>query len=271
MDKFAIRLHGDQILFRYARGIHELGEREIHTQHELFFLLEGETEFISEMGHKRLTPGTLVLVPKDTFHQFIVLGDESRYTRCVCKFGAIEDLNELICQKLQRVRFIHNGEIPDLFAKLQNLCVSRKSQLETSVLLKAYLAQILVHVNDSSAEPVSCDLFLSPITEKAIQHVRDHIGECLPLESIANFLHVSTSHLSHQFKADMQISLHKYILNKRLILANQMILHSILPIQAAEECGFRDYSNFFVQYKKHFGYPPSRSKAVFKQSKNTEK
>lgn len=260
MDKFAIRLQTEQILFRYARGVYEQKEKEFHTQHELFFLLEGETEFISEAGRKRLAPGTLVLVPKDTFHQFITLGDENAYTRCVFKLGALEDLEELIRSKLDGIRFIQNTEITGLFARLQALCTSAQSRLEKSILLKAYLAQVLVHINDASAEPVNSTSFLSPITKKAIQYIRDHIGESLTLQVIAHRLHISASHLSHQFKADMQIPLHKYILNKRLILANKKILHSTPPVQAAEECGFHDYSNFFVQYKKRFGYPPSQSK-----------
>ena len=58
------------------------------------------------------------------------------------------------------------------------------------------------------------------------------------------------SYLSHVFKNDLHISIHKYVLEKRLILANKKIRQSVNPTVAASECGFADYSAFYRQYKK---------------------
>ncbi len=260
MRKFAIRLHTEQILFKYARGIYEQREKEIHTRHELFFLMDGQAEFISEFGHKKIAPGTLVVVPKETFHQFVTQGDETAYTRCVFKFAAPTDLEELIQLKCGGIRFIEDAEIAGFFEKLKGLCTSDHSQLEKQILLKSYLAQVLVSIKDADATPADDTAFMSTTTKKVIQYIRGHIADDLTLQNIAEQLHISTSHLAHQFKKEMQMPLHKYVLNKRLTLAHKKISQHVPATRAAEECGFRDYSNFFVQYKKQFGHPPSHHK-----------
>ena len=56
------------------------------------------------------------------------------------------------------------------------------------------------------------------------------------------------------------MSIHKYVLEKRLILANKKIRQSVNPTVAASECGFADYSGFYRQYKKMFGVSPAKSK-----------
>ncbi len=257
MSKFSIRLRYDQFLFRYARGSYERYEKEFHTQHELFYLVDGENDFISEYGRKKLTPGTLVIIPKETFHQFMAQGDEAVYTRCVFKLGDLPELEELMERKFQDIRFIKDEEVAEIFGKLRDLCMFERDELEKQILLKAYLAQLLVCIDVAAEESLENTSFMSNVTKKTIQYIRDNISKPLTLKIIAEELHISPSHLSHQFKEEMQIPLHQYVLNKRLILAHKKIVRKTPPTIAAAECGFKDYSNFFVQYKKRFGYSPS--------------
>ena len=56
------------------------------------------------------------------------------------------------------------------------------------------------------------------------------------------------------------MSIHKYVLEKRLILENKKIRQSVNPTVAASESGFADYSGFYRQYKKMFGVSPAKSK-----------
>jgi AraC-like DNA-binding protein len=63
--------------------------------------------------------------------------------------------------------------------------------------------------------------------------------------------------LAHTFKEQMNISIHQFILKKRLVMAHHKILAGEPATKAAMECGFNDYSGFYKQYKKLFGKNPS--------------
>ena len=76
-------------------------------------------------------------------------------------------------------------------------------------------------------------------------------------------MNVSPSTLTHSFKKDMNISVYRYILKKRLVLAQQKILSGEPAQKAALDCGFNDYSGFYKQYKKTFGIAPSRQENFF--------
>lgn len=262
MDKFAIRIHTDEFRFRCARGIHEHTGKEFHLHHEIFFLLDGEAELFSELGKIKLAPGTLVIVPKENLHQFFYIGNERDYFRCTFSFGSIEEFSELISSRMQKITVFQTdslSELSFLFEKAKTLTFSARSIEEKRILLKAYLIEILVHLDITSEMTQDTAFLLSPITQKAIAYINQNIAADLSLASLSEYLHISESHLSHVFKADIHLPIHKYVQQKRLLLANDKILNSVPSVVAAAECGYHDYSNFYLQYKKYFGTAPSQS------------
>jgi len=262
MDKFAIKIHTNEIRFRYARGVHEHTGKEFHPHHELFFLFDGDAELFTEFGKIKLAPGTLVIVPKEHFHQFSNTGNETDYLRCTFSFGNIQEYSELIFSRIQQVTVFQtdsSSELAFLFERSKSLAFSARNLEEKRILLKAYLAEILIHLDEATKTPLETTFSLSPITKKAIAYINRHIAEDLSLTTLAEHLNVSVSHLSHVFKADIHLSIHKYVQQKRLILANDKILNSIPSAVAAAECGYHDYSNFYQQYKNYFGIAPSQS------------
>lgn len=265
-DKFSIRIQTDEIRFRYARGM-PVQEREFHTQHEIFFLIKGELDVISEMGRKKIMPDTALIIPKGVFHQFAHGLAEQDCERCVFKMREIKEFSELIEAKFHRIQLVKNAAITEVFRQLQAMAQSDRTQGEKQILLKAYLAQILVFLDCRQEESQDASTLLSPITREAIDYISRNIRSNLTLQTISEQLHISSSHLSHIFKVDMHFSIHKYILNKRLILANEKIVHGVSPVEAAASCGFRDYSNFYLQYKKRFDRAPS---VVSKRGKKEE-
>ncbi len=263
MNNFSVRLQTEQIMFLYRNSILELNEHEFHTRYELFFSLSEGIELVSESGRRKLRPNTAVIIPKGTFHQFLHTHKDATYPRCVFKFDDIEEWGDLISRKFRKLRLLQCESITENFLKICDVSTSKKSSLEKQILLKSYLAQILIDIDEvntsndvtSSVDAVS---FLSSITKEAINYIGCNIDKELSLYTIAQSLHISPSHLSHKFKSDMNISLHRFILNKRLIEANLKLSYGIPVMQVAEQCGFRDYSNFYSQYKKRYGHAPSQ-------------
>ena len=248
----------EEIKFKYAKGMRDIIGKEMHPYHEIFFYISGDAKFISEAGTERLLPFTTVFIPKETFHCFVVSGDEKDYCRCVFNFENISELDAIISEKMNRIFLTRDETISELFMKLKELTDTSLSRIEKDILLKSIFAQILVYSKEQ--EHHLFESHIHPITEKIIEYVEKNIDKPLTVTVLANELYISESHLSHIFKKDLHISVHKYILEKRLMLANKKIKSSINPTQAALECGFQDYSGFYKQYKKMFGMSPSKSK-----------
>lgn len=92
----------------------------------------------------------------------------------------------------------------------------------------------------------------------AVEYTNRNLDKALTIHSIAQACNISDSTLSHIFKKEMYISIHKFIVKKRLIQAYHRICAGEAATVVAMECGFGDYSGFYKQYKKAFGFPPSQ-------------
>ena len=57
-----------------------------------------------------------------------------------------------------------------------------------------------------------------------------------------------------KFKEDTKMTLHNYILQKRLLYARDLIQNETPITKASIECGFNDYSSFLRAFKKHFKF-----------------
>lgn len=259
VNEFSKHINTDHIRFKYAKGMRDIIGNEFHSYHEIFFFIAGNAEFISETCTERLVPFTVVIIPKETFHCFVVHGEEKEYCRCVLNFDDVPQLDELIESKMVKIALSKNEKLYELFMQLKDLPELDCSKLEKSVLLHSLFAQILVYIQTQSEQKLTSDIHA--VTRQAIECIDRNIDGALSAHELASQLHVSSSYLAHIFKKDLHISIHKYILEKRLVLAHKMIKKCESPMTVAMECGFSDYSGFYRQYKKMFGVAPSKHKS----------
>jgi AraC family transcriptional regulator len=95
---------------------------------------------------------------------------------------------------------------------------------------------------------------------RALDHVRAHLAEPLPLERVARAAGVSPFHFHRLFKALMGETLHQFVLRARLERALVLMAHAPRRslTQIALACGFASSSDFTRAFKQRHGVAPSR-------------
>lgn len=250
------------IVYKHAKGTSAALDREFHDFHEILLFVGGETTFLSEEKHIPLSPYQIVIIPKKTYHQFTNATDE-KYHRCVFSFYDIPEFEELIEKCMHSPRVIEaTSEHRQLFHKMNEIMETDSTEREKQILMRSLLALIL---NELTREhtTVKAGSNLSELTSKSIEIINTNLCTSISVSELSKKLNVSVSTLTQTFRRDMNISVYRYILTKKLMLAQQKIKDGESATATAIQCGFRDYSGFYKQYKKMFGVAPSEKAARF--------
>ena len=93
-----------------------------------------------------------------------------------------------------------------------------------------------------------------------ITYIGEHLTEELSIEDLAAHFYVSKFHMMRQFKEETGYTIHRYITEKRVLLAKSLMTAGVPPTQACYQSGFRDYSTFLRAYKRRLAKSPSENK-----------
>ena len=86
--------------------------------------------------------------------------------------------------------------------------------------------------------------------------IEENYAGRITVDDLARRFYVSNSTISHLFKQKMGVSLYRYVTQRRLITAKNMIGEKISMEEIAHRVGFADYSTFYRAFKQEFGISP---------------
>lgn len=258
MENFESYVQTKTCHYKYARGRMAVTGREFHDYDEIVLFPEGNVQLISKNIHMVLCPGSLVLIPKEHFHQFIPT-DVGQYLRCIFGFWETSRLRELIREVMEDVTVL---PLPPetavaLYRTLNQTALSGLSQGEKQLLLDSALPQLLLTLKLFTADGIRNGPGISPMISRALAYIDGHFSDKIELPDIALQLNVSESTLSHRFRQELNISVYRYISEKRLSAVRQHVAKGESLAAAAEKSGFRDYSGFYRLYKNRYHKYPS--------------
>lgn len=95
------------------------------------------------------------------------------------------------------------------------------------------------------------------LMQRALSHIRDHMGEHISLDEVARVVHLSPSYFSRLFKSEAGQTFSEYLQTVRIERAKSFLKNGGCSLtEIAEKTGFFDQSHFIKTFKQATGVTP---------------
>ena len=247
-----------------------------HNFYEIIYVLEGEYSSMLENQTYHMKKGDMLLIDCNVMHKYHFIEKKHDSSRRIILWVTREMLQSL------------SGEGMDLSAcfRGQGYCAYH-FPIYYEEMLRGYLLKLVMAELPDVPSPevkqvldrgyltlffgylnVLClrreygfsreNMVFHPMVEQVADYIEQHIREGISVEDLAGQVHMSKYHFLRKFKEQTGVTVHNFVLNKRLIRASEELLLGESLTEVWQDCGFADYSSFLRNFKKAFGVSPGR-------------
>jgi len=252
-----------------------------HDFYEIYLFLSGNVSYTVESRNYRLAEGDVMLISPMELHQPMLAGDNQKYERFVlwvdktylhqysqlgfdlarCFDTKAPGYTNLIRPDNLSVQYL-------IFLMEQLLRESESGEFGSELCAQTYLVQILVALNRMAQRrpsgPEMRDKSES-VVSAVLNYINSHYNEDLSLDLLANKFFISKYHLSREFNRLVGTSVYRYIVQKRLAIARQLMSEGVPSTTVFQQCGFGDYSNFYRAFRAEYQISPKEYAAQLKE------
>lgn len=275
-------LTNDYEIFHYSDTELDKVNPHHHDFYECYLFLSGDVTYIIEGKTYALVPGDIILINSRELHQPIIKSKTTPYERIVLWIDKAF-LASLCTEKTDLKRCFEDTDKENVLRSALEVQQNVKSilhkllSLETykglgyELLYKAYIVELLVYLNTllfQSDAKLSIDIKKSNLIDEIILYINNHLEDDICIDELSDIFFISKYHMLREFKKHSGTTIHKYIVQKKLILAKELILCGIPIISVYKQCGFGDYSNFFRAFKNEYGVTPKEFYDLMKREEH---
>lgn len=246
-------------------------EPHYHTNYEIYFFLEGKVKYSVNDKLYELKQGDIIIIPPNIVHNPSFIDENYSYRRFVLWLS--KDFIEMLSGFFENIEFVFNYakdnqiylhhleyiQFNDLFSCLLELWQEyNENQIFKDTTIINHIITALLKINRIvyNSSNLITDTPKKGLHALIFDYINKNITEDLTLETIARHFFVSKYYISHIFKDNLGISLHQYIIKKRLFVCKSAIATGEPITAVAEKFGFADYTSFYRAFKKEYGISP---------------
>lgn len=265
MDSPYVNAHED-----YSRSV-DIVQLHSHTFHEILFCRSGNIQYMLGTERYRLQRGDIVVIPAGISHQPLFLEKLAEpYRRYVIWISKkFIDILGQMCNNPQEMilkpcLFRTAGtpweSLEEIFKKCSTEDMLQKPESELIVYGEAMrlLAELSRAFSSVTVVPQEKPELIDEITA----YIEKHLSDKITLPQIAHHFLVSRSTVSHLFSQKLGISFYRWVTQRRLIAAKNLIQEGKTLENVSEQVGFGDYTTFYKAFKKEYGISPSQYKGM---------
>ncbi len=265
-------------------------ERTLHHHdfYEVNLIWSGSMHYHIESRSYHLTNGDLLLISPNELHQ---PDQESEHVPCE---RVVLWIDKAFLQQFQSFGFDptacfdtaqpghsnclrFDDESTLRIGELLERCIreNEKEDFGSDMMADTIMIQVMILINrrfHSAFRGERRDRSGTVVTG-VLDYINGHYAEELTLDTLANRFFISKYHLSREFGRLVGTSVHRYIIQKRLVVAKQLLSEGRPSSEVYQHCGFGDYSNFYRAFKSEYGISPKEYVANIREdaARNAER
>ena len=233
----------------------------IHDKCEIYYFVSGAAEYLVEGSVYPLSRGSMLIMRPAESHRVKILGQET-YERYAVNFplsifDSFDPKRTLMRPFTDRPLGKRNHYTPDITQKLfADMCSDSLDIYDRKVKMMTALVILFNCIDRGFSKTAPRHEEKTTVAEEIVGYINSHLFDNMSLDSLAAQFYLSRSQFGRIFRQATGASPWDYIIAKRLIAANEMIANGSSATNAADCCGFGDYSCFYRAYVKRFGHGP---------------
>ncbi len=243
-----------------------------HPFFEIYFFISGHNRVVVDGLDVLLSKGNVLIFPPNVMHRNIQIDALVPYERFYL-YATRDFLNTIstadydIPETLEKITredhycfLIREDDLEELVLLADQVIAGSDLQSPSDRLINRYqfstlLARALGMI--TSADVMAQSLYSSTMGS-LIRFINLHAAEPLSLDDLADRFHVNKYYLLREFKNYTGISIHQYIIIRRIQVSQDMIRLGTKPKEACFQCGFTDYSSYYRAFRARVGKSPEQ-------------
>lgn len=243
-----------------------------HPHYEIYFYVQGHSRIVVEGLDFKPVRGDALIYPPGIMHRNIHLDTELPYERFYF-FVRREFLQsvsapdydiprtiEHMTQNDQYYFHVEEDGLRELLSMTDQLIAASEDRSPAArLILRNQMTILLIRaLSMMTSRGTLPQSEYSRGMSDLIRYINQHAMEPLTLDDLSREFFTSKYYILREFKKYTGITIHQYLIIRRIMIAQDLIRHGMKPKDACVQCGFADYSSFYRAFRARVGVSPEQ-------------